>query len=129
MAKILSPEEKVAIQKICAVAKKDKAVVHDLLYSILLYTTKELYKGNKSITIPFICTLNIEEKDVLNTKDNVTEKKVMLTATPHQGLIDEITAIGNDEITPSEKFLKRKIFAKIRDLLDIDDLELEDEEA
>jgi hypothetical protein len=127
LAKI-SLEEKTAVQKICAVAKKDKAVVHDLLYSILLYTTKELYKGNKSIIIPFICTLNIEEKDVLNTKDNITEKKVMLSAIPHQGLIDEITAISNDQITPSEKYLKKKIFSRLKDLLEVDDLELEDEE-
>jgi hypothetical protein len=122
-------EEKTAVQKICAVAKKDKAVVHDLLYSILLYTTKELYKGNRSIVIPFICTLNIEEKDILNTKDNITEKKVMLSATPLQGLIDEITAISNDEITPSEKYLKKKIFSRLKDLLEVDDLELEEDEV
>ena len=127
MAK-LSPEEKVAIQKICAVAKKDKAVVHDLLYSILFYITKELYKGNKTITIPFVCTLDITEKDVLNTKENVTEKTVLLSATPLQGLIDEIVAISNDESTPSEKFLKRKIFSWLKDKLEIDDLELEDDD-
>lgn len=127
MAKIL-PEEKVAIQKICAVAKKDKSIVYDLLYSILLYFTKELYKGNKTITIPFICNINIEDKDVLNTKDNIIEKKVILSATPLQGLIDEIESISRDEITPSEKYLKKKIFSRIKDLLDIDDLELEDED-
>lgn len=127
MAKI-TLEEKTAIQKICAVAKKDKSVVYDLLYSILLYMTKELYKGNKTITIPFVCTLNIEEKDVLNTKDNVIEKKVTLSAEPLQALIDEITAISNDRMTPSEVFLKRKIFNWMKEKLDIDDLELEEDD-
>lgn len=126
MAKI-TLEEKEAINKICAVAKKDKSVVSDLLYSLLLYITMELYKGNRSIIIPFICNLNIEEKDVLNSKEGVVEKKIELTALPLQGLIDEVVAISKDEITFSERYLQKKIFNWLCEKLEIDDLELEED--
>lgn len=127
MAK-LSNDEKIAIQKISAVAKKDKLIIQDLLYSLLCYATKETYKGKKSFTIPFICTIDFKETEVLNVKEGVTENKVVLTATPLQGLIDEIDAIVKDKMTPSEKYIKKRIFSKLKDLLEIDDLDLEEDD-
>ena len=121
----LSLEEKEFLQRICAISKKDKQTVKDVLLSLLMVSTIEIYKETNTIIIPYICSLKVEHFDKMTPKGVKVE--VVLEAIPSTALIEEITAVSEGEITPSEKYVKKQIFKIFLDLLVLDDVELIDE--
>ena len=121
----LSVEEKAILKKMSATSKRDEQIITELLISNLCTITRELYSGKRSFIIPYICKFDIEEKQVLNIKEKVQETKLFITATPCKGLLDEFTAIQNNEVTPSEKYIKKRIFDRTKYLLEIKDLDLD----
>jgi len=71
--KLASPEEVDFLEQICAMSKKDKETVRDVLRSLLMVTTANLYFEKDTIYIPYLCKLKIKYEDVIRT-NKITSK-------------------------------------------------------
>lgn len=116
---LLSDKEKLFVERISCISRKDKSAVIDVLRACLMANTIEVLQGNNEISIPFICDLKITYNDRQTKQGVVTD--IQMEATPNRGLIDEIVAISEGEETPSEQFFKKGIHSKLKSLLDIED--------
>lgn len=114
----LSLEEKEALQKIKAISRKDENVLVDVFISLIHCMTIAVYKEKNEIIIPYLCTLRLNFFDENTAKGTVT--KIILEAEPSEFLKQEITAISEGEDTPSLKHIKKKIFGKFKQFLELD---------
>lgn len=121
----LSVEERLQIEKLSSILKKDKTIVRDVLISILMGMTLEIYNDNDEIIIPYICKLKLDAVDISTKKGMYTQVK--LQAEPLPALIEEINAIRSGETTPTEEFIKRGIFKEFQSLLDLEDVEIDND--
>jgi len=117
---LLSDKEKLYVERIAAVSRKDKSAVIDVLRACLISGTIELLCGKEEISIPFICDLKISYNDRITKQGVVTD--IQMEATPNRGLVDEIVAISDGEETPSEQYFKKGINSKLKSLLDIENV-------
>jgi len=116
---VLTDKEKLYVDRIAAISRKDKSAVIDVLMACLVSGTIELLSGRDEISIPFLCDLKIDYKDVEIKTGRITE--VNLEAKPCRALVEEIIAISEGDELPSERFFKAGITKKFRALLDIED--------
>lgn len=117
----LSIEEKYFLDKICAVSSKDKNTVKDVLKALLMCTTIEIYADSKEMVIPYMCKLKIDYMD--NYKEDKHSVVVHLEATPCEGLINEIAAIQEGGITPTQEYIQKMILFDLKNKLEIEDIE------
>jgi hypothetical protein len=114
----LTLEEKEFLQKIKAISRKDESTLMDVFISLIHCMTIAVYKEQNEIIIPFLCKLKLEYFDEATSKGTVT--KIVLNAEPSEFLKQEISAISEGEDTPSLKYIKKKIFGKFKQYLDLD---------
>lgn len=120
--------EKDALEKISVLSGKSPTIVKEVLQSVLIMCTLEIYKQEKKnienifeIYLPYICKL------VLSCTENGLEKKITLKTIPAKALIEEVTAIMDGDETPTIKFIKNQIKKNIDSLLEVPELESIDE--
>jgi hypothetical protein len=125
----LSKEEQLAFDKIKAISRKDTKTLRDVFISLLKMITIETYTNKEGngfyFHIPYICGINVKYFDKLKYNADGSKKgqytEVEMEAVPAESFISEIEAISTGEITPSEKYIKRKIIEKFSSLLDLQD--------
>lgn len=114
----LNNEEKLTLDKIHVITKIPKAVIKEVFFGLLKAHSIEYY-GDHGIVIPYICKI----KSTAISTGKVTKKgeeiKVILDAKPSESLQNEVIAILNDKVTPTEEYHKNKIKKKIESDLDI----------
>lgn len=122
----LTKEERNFVDNIVAISALDKKSVKTFFRSLLIACTMSVFTGENEIYIPYICRLKIG----YDTEDTDEGKKlnVNLMSEPAQELISEIKSILNDESPPSKKYLQKEIFEKLKNILEIEDLELDIED-
>ena len=115
----LSKEERNFLENITAISALDKKSVRTFFRTLLVASTMSIFTGENEIYIPYLCKLKIDYKVEGN------ELKVNISADPSIELIDEIKSIVNDESPPSKKYFQKEIFEKLKNILEIEELELE----
>lgn len=120
---LFTPEEKDFFEKICAVSRKDKATVKEVLLALLYVSTKQSYSAKFSkaeyaeITIPYICSLKWKYKDKFVGNGITTEVEMLATAS--NALKRELSCISDGETTPTEKYIKNLISNHIDEVLEL----------
>ena len=114
---LLTEAERLYIERIAAISKKDKSTVIDVLRACLMIGVIELLCDNNKISIPYVCDLEINFQDKDTKLGRITD--VQLTATPNRGLIDEVIAISEGGESPTELYFKKHILNKFEKLLDV----------
>jgi hypothetical protein len=112
----LSLEEKDFLDRIVSISCVDKTVVKEVLQAILKMITIELYADFNTIYIPYICSLNVTSYENLSSKG--VETIVELEATPSKNLIEEVIAISEGEITPTQEYTRQKIYKSLEDKIE-----------
>jgi len=112
----LSLEEKDFLDRIVSISGLDHVMVKEVLQSTLKMITIELYSGNNEIQIPYLCKLNLSSYEKLENTGVATI--VETEAEPSQHLINEIRAINEGEITPTQQFTRQKIYKKIEEIVE-----------
>jgi len=112
----LSLEEKDFLDRIVSISCVDKAVVKEVLQAILKMISIELYADYNTVYIPYLCSLTISSYEKPNKKG--VETIVELEAIPSENLIEEIKAINEGEITPTQEFTRQKIFNKLEEIIE-----------
>jgi len=121
---LFTAEEKDFFEKICAVSRKDKATVKEVLLAILFVATKQSYAAKYSkkefveLTIPYICSLKWKYKDKFVGTGVTTN--VEMDAVASNALIRELSCISDDVTTPTENYIKNLIANHIDDILELD---------
>lgn len=113
-----SLEEKEFIRKIKILAKVDEKTVHAVFSALLMVTSLAIFEEKNEIVIPFLCKLKLLFEDQHTSEGTTT--KVTLEAKPLDFLIKEIQAISEGETSPSEQYIKKQIFTKFYDNLELD---------
>ena len=116
----LSKEEKNFLENITAISALDKKSVRTFFKSLLVACTMSVFTDENEVYIPYLCklgiTYSIDKEESLN---------IELKAEPSMELIEEIKGIVNDEDPPSKKYFQKEIFEKLKNILEIEELELE----
>lgn len=116
----LSKEEKNFLENITAISALDKKSVRTFFRSLLVASTMSVFTDENEIYIPYLCKLNInydvDENGNLNIK---------IDAEPSIELTEEIKSIVNNDSPPSKKYFQKEIFEKLKNILEIEELELE----
>lgn len=112
----LSSEEKDFLDKIVSISYVDKSTVKEVLQAILKVITVELYADSDTIYIPYICSLKISSCDSITQKG--LETIVKLEAIPSKNLIEEVKAVNDGEITPTQEYTRQKILKSLEDKIE-----------
>jgi hypothetical protein len=107
----LSLEEKDFLDRVSAVSGYDKTIVRDVFQSFLNIITLELYSGCNTINIPYVCSLEIDSYEKI--QQNGVETIVELQAIPSSSLIDEIKAVNEGDITPTQQYIRKQMIEKL----------------
>lgn len=118
----LDLDEKIFLKKITAISNKDKDTVRDVFLALLEMATIELYGFSDTIVIPHICRLKVKAVPIQTYKG--IDYQITLEATPSRDFIAEYKAIHTNQPTPTEKYIKKQIEQKFKNLLKIDDFNL-----
>ncbi len=116
----MSPEEKVYLDKLVAISGMNISTVRDVLRSILILFSVESYAGESEVILPYIAKIKFDLIDSYSTEKG-TYTKTNLETEPCVSLIEELVAICNGEITPSEDFFKNNVLTSIKDILEIEE--------
>jgi hypothetical protein len=112
-------------EQICTVSKKDKETVRDILRSILMVTTANLYFDKTEIVIPYLCKLNIKYEDAIRINKKTSKcwstTDISITAEPLTALIKEIVALNEGDDPESLQHLDNSIAMKMSQLLEVVD--------
>ena len=126
----LEEQEKIFLDKLSALSKKDRQTVRDFMLSILNMATIELYGNTPFFYIPYLCRIDFDIKEKVEESG---EKVVVvgMKTTPSRAILDEIQCIYEGTETPSSKYVKRQIAQKFHSLMglkDITDFTVEEED-
>jgi len=123
--KMSSAEEIDFFEQICAISKKDKDTVRDVLKSLLMVTTANLYFDKDEIYIPYLCKLKIKYEDAIRVNNKTARAwsttDISVTAEPLTALIKEIVAINEGDDPESLQHLDNSIAMKMSQLLEVID--------
>ena len=76
--------------------------------ALLMTCTGEYYRNNAlEFFVPYIAKFGVSLKNLSTAKGVETE--VILNSKPLMGLVEEVIAIDQDVITPSEQFIKHSL--------------------
>ncbi len=124
----LSLEEQLAFDKIKALSRRDQKFLKDVFISLLRMITFEAYSKNDNsfmFHIPYLCGIKATYQNKIKYTAKGNQKgqyvDIKLEAIPSESFIDEIEALSEGEITPSEKYVKKQIIDKIASILEISD--------
>ena len=118
----LSKEERNFIENIVAISALNKKSIKTFFRSLLVACTMSVFTGDDEIYIPYLCKLNIKYNKSTKNKNKINVK---LKAEPSIELIAEIENIANNRNPNSKKYFQKEIFEKLKNILEIEELELE----
>ena len=111
---VLINDEKLIMDKISAISKRDRQSVRDVMLSLLMCMTIEMYGDNFELYIPYIAKLFVEVK-----KHDDLNVEILMRAEPSKAFIAELQAILNNENTPTEMYVKKQIGQKFHSLMNL----------
>jgi hypothetical protein len=124
-----SAEELDFYEQICAISKKDKETVRDILRAILMVATANLYFDKDEIIIPYLCKLKIAYSDAIRVNKKTSKcwstTDISITAEPMTALIKEIVSINEGDDPESLYHLDNRIAMKMSQLLEVVESEQE----
>lgn len=114
----LTKDEKQFIERVAAVANKDKNLTRDIWRAFSIALTKELFGGNNKLILPFVGEVEFE---VVNkpAKGGV-ESRVVSKFTPSEFFTETVADIASGKTTPTERYLEEELERALATLLKAD---------
>lgn len=121
----MSQEEKIYLDQLVAISGLKMDSIREVLRAILISFSIGVYAQDDEIIIPYIGKFKCSFVDKF-TPTKGTFTKVILKASPCESLTAELSAINEGDLPPSKDYFQNNVLTSIRDVLEIEESDLED---